>query len=63
MPLDLIVRNPLALVDLTEPGIDLGQKDQAFDRVIERDISREVLKGLQNLLSGVELAMVASLPP
>ena len=41
------MRNALARIDLTEPSINLGQEDQALDRIIERGIGWKVLQGLQ----------------
>ena len=39
-PFGLFVGNALASVELGKPGLDLRQKDEAFDGILERRIWR-----------------------
>ena len=40
------MRNALARIEFGQAGVDLGQKDQALDRIIERGVRRQILQSL-----------------
>ena len=42
----------LAVVQLSQAGIDLGEKDELLDRIIERCIGGQGLEGFEDSLSG-----------
>src|SRR5256885_1162372 len=48
---DLLMRNAFACVKLAQPDIDLREKHQAFNRILERRIVRKIAKRLDCALS------------
>ena len=46
------MRNPFALVELSQAGIDPGQEDEPLDGIIEGCIGREIVKGIEYPVTG-----------
>jgi len=50
-PLDLVMGDALSRVELLQPSVDLRKEDEAFDRIIERGIRRQVAQCLEDPLA------------
>jgi hypothetical protein len=51
VPLDLLVRDTLTGIKLSQPGVDLREEHQPFDRVVERGVVRQILESFEDALT------------